>query len=170
MHSTITTRHPPSALIEALHHAGFRPLTIDRPGFGDSDPLSTTGTEGYAPWVAAAHDVATVCAALGLHQSDVIGCGCGHAAVFLHDEYPLLIHRAVLVNPTPAMDLTKKDVGPLGAIKQRYLNASWVIAPLLKLLAVFLSPKRMRVGMRHSEAGQLLAYTHPHHVVAALAN
>ena len=71
LHSTITSRAPPTRLVTALQATGFRPLAIDRPGFGDTD----AGGSPADPYLLAAHDVAAVCAALGIERLDVVARG-----------------------------------------------------------------------------------------------
>ena len=70
LHSTITSRPPPTRLVAALRRAGFRPIAIDRPGFGDSAMASADD-----PYTPASHDAAAVCAALGFERIDVIARG-----------------------------------------------------------------------------------------------
>lgn len=163
LHSTITSRAPPTRLVAALHQDGFRPITIDRPGFGDSAMASAD--DPYAP---AAHDVAAVCAALGIERIDVISRGSGQAAVRLAQTYPALIGRVVLVNPTPAIAYTTIDRGPLGAVKRAFSRRPWAIAAMIRALAAYGTPQRIHDGMlrsfRESAPDEALARDDPQFV------
>lgn len=144
LHSTIAARAPPTRLVEALRARGFRPLAIDRPGFGDTDPAS-------GPlYVQAAADVAAVAAHLGIERLDVIARGSGQATTVLAAERPALVGRAVLVNPTPAIDRTEVDQGPLGAVKRRFARQPRAVEAMIRALAAFASPRRIRDGMIRS--------------------
>lgn len=65
-HSTMTGRHHSRGMIGALRHAGYRPIMIERPGFGLTDAASEDPIE------AAANDIADVRAAFGLNAVPVI--------------------------------------------------------------------------------------------------
>ncbi len=146
LHSTITSRAPPTRLVAALQAKGFRPLAIDRPGFGDTDPGSSLAD----PYVPAAHDVATVCAALGIERLDVVARGSGQAAVRLAQLYPALIGRVVLANPTPAIAFTTIDRGPLGAVKRSFGKRPWAVEAMIRMLASYATPRRLYDGMLRS--------------------
>ncbi len=146
LHSTITSRPPPTRLVEALQQRGFRPLAIDRPGFGDTDPSGVHGD----PHDLAAHDVAQVCSALGLHRIDVVARGSGQAAMRLAQVHDRLLGRVVLVNPTPSLAFTPIDRGPLGAVKRMFGRRPWAIEIMIGMLAAYATPGRLRNGMLRS--------------------
>ncbi len=58
--------------------------------------------------------------------------------------------RAVLVNPTPAIDHTPHDRGPLGIVKRRFAANPAVIELMIRTLARFATATRMRDGMIRS--------------------
>jgi pimeloyl-ACP methyl ester carboxylesterase/DNA-binding CsgD family transcriptional regulator len=146
LHSTITSRPPPTRLVEALQQRGFRPLAIDRPGFGDTDPGGLHGD----PYGLAAHDVAQVCNALGLPRIDVVVRGSGQAAMRLAQLHGQLVGRIVLVNPTPSLAFTTIDRGPLGAVKRAFGRRPWAIEIMIGMLAAYATPGRLRNGMLRS--------------------
>lgn len=146
LHSTITARAPPTRLVRVLAARGFRVLAIDRPGFGGTDPAADWSSL-YRP---ASDDVAAVCAALGIAHIDLVARGSGQAAVCLAHHHPDLVARAVLVNPTPAIDHTPHDRGPLGIVKRRFAANPGVIELMIRTLARFATATRMRDGMIRS--------------------
>ena len=143
LHSTITSRAPPTRLVAALQAVGYRPLAIDRPGFGDTWP----GGSASDPYALAADDVAAVCLHLGLSTIDVIARGSGQAAVRLAQHHPDLVRRAVLVNPTPAVPFTTADRGPLGAVKRAMAKRPRAVETMIRLLSGYVKPGRLHGGM-----------------------
>ncbi len=146
LHSTITSRPPPTRLVAALHAAGFRPIAIDRPGFGDTDPAGSARD----PYLLAAHDTAGVAAALGIARLDVVARGSGQAASRLAQLYPALVRRAVLINPTPAIGYTTVDRGPLGAVKRAIGKRPLAVEAMIRLLSAYATPRRLVDGMLRS--------------------
>lgn len=145
LHSTITARAPPTRLVEALQGAGYRPLAIDRPGFGG------TTLAGRPPgYEQAADDAAAVAAALGITRLDVIARGSGQAAIVLARRRPALVGRVVLVNPTPHIGRTPVDTGPLGIVKRRFARQPHLVEAMIRALAGFGTPIRLRDGMIRS--------------------
>lgn len=149
LHSSITARAPPTRLVGALQQAGFRPLAIDRPGFGGTSP-KPAGADSHR---LAAEDFRHVCAVLGLARADIIARGSGQAAMMLAHCAPELVGHAVLVNPTPRIDFTTTDRGPLGALKRRFAKNPAVVEGMIRLLTAFTTPRRLRNGMLRSFRG-----------------
>jgi pimeloyl-ACP methyl ester carboxylesterase/DNA-binding CsgD family transcriptional regulator len=101
LHSSATTRHASRSFVQALQQAGYRPLAIDRPGFGLSDPAPTVEDD---PFDAAGADVATVCGALEIHALDIIARGGVYAAMAFARQAPERVGAVVVLNPdTPAI-------------------------------------------------------------------
>lgn len=146
LHSTITARAPPTALVKALQQQGYRALAVDRPGFGDSDPASDPASHQAV----AAADVAQLCQQLGIKQLDVIARGSGHAGVLLARALPDLVDRLVLVNPTPAAAFTTVDHGILGMVKRRFVRHPAAIEMTIRSLSRVATASRLRNGMLRS--------------------
>ena len=146
LHSTITARAPPTRLVSELRNRGYRPIAIDRPGFGDT----SEGPADAAPFALAASDTAAVCAALGIAKVGVIARGSGHAAVLLAQSYPHLVGRVVLVNPTPSVAFTPSDRGPLGMVKRRFARDPGIVELMIRTLSRFATPTRIKNGMMRS--------------------
>lgn len=143
LHSTITARAPPTRLVAALMARGFRPIAVDRPGFGDTDSADDH-------FGCAASDLAGVCSHLGIERVDLIARGSGQAAVAIAAYLPSLVDRVILVNPTPAIAHTPNDRGPLGRIKRRFASHPAMIDLTIRTLARFVTASRLQDGMIRS--------------------
>lgn len=101
VHSNWQARSVPRPLLAALHDAGFRPIAIDRPGFGGT-PLPLTGRPD--PFVQAIDDAAKILDLLRIARvAAVARCGAQFVAAF-NKAYPERLSSVVLVSPTPQTD------------------------------------------------------------------
>src|SRR6185312_9257258 len=75
VHSSMTSRPVSRALVTALQAAGVRPIAIDRPGFGMSDPFPGMEPGRHDPFAVAARDVASLCRKLKIASLDVVARG-----------------------------------------------------------------------------------------------
>ena len=91
LHSSMTTRPVNRQLVEALQNAGFRPLALDRPGFGDTDPVTSDPDGNSAPFDAGARDMIAVCAQMGLGSVDIVSRGAAQVVLALQRLAPRLI-------------------------------------------------------------------------------
>jgi pimeloyl-ACP methyl ester carboxylesterase/DNA-binding CsgD family transcriptional regulator len=133
LHSSMTTRIVSRKLLRVLHSAGFRPIAIDRPGFGLTDPLSAA-EEGADPFIAAAGDVARVLEHLKIRQVDIVARGAAQVVIAITKALPEAVGRVVLVNPGPPTRYSGGSVGPFGAMKDAFIRnpaAARLIAPFL---------------------------------------
>lgn len=120
VHSALTTRPVSRGLIRELHRAGYRPIAIDRPGFGMSDELRAPDAGRYDPHAAAAADTVTVLDKLRVRTADVVARGAARSVLGLHALAPERLGRVVLVNPgLHAAEDTHKG-GLFGLLKQAY--------------------------------------------------
>lgn len=119
LHSSSASRPAPRRLLKALHARRWRPIAIDRPGFGLSDPLP--GPRPADPFAAAVGDIALVLEALRIPRLPVIARGGAQVALALARERPDLIGRVVLVNPDPPTRPTGGRKGVFEAVKRLYL-------------------------------------------------
>lgn len=114
-HGAAAGRRLPDGFRRSLIAAGLRPIVIQRPGFGLSDPAAgdyvTTGGS----------DIAAVVERLRLRRVRMLArdTGIPVALQFAH-AYPELLGRALLLNPHPPMHLADNRV-TLAAGIQRHL-------------------------------------------------
>jgi pimeloyl-ACP methyl ester carboxylesterase/DNA-binding CsgD family transcriptional regulator len=148
LHSSMTTRIVSRKLLRALHRAGFRPIAIDRPGFGLTDPLPGAAD----PFAAATADVGRVLEHLKVRRADIVSRGAAQFLVALADARPEAIGRVVLVNPGPPYAESGRSLGPLAAVKDAFVRnpatvrvfAPFVAAQLTHLRLAKMVPQWMR--------------------------
>lgn len=150
IHSSATTRHPARSLVRALQTAGFRPLAVDRPGFG----LSDVRVAAEDCFVGAAHDMARMCEALELSRLDLIARGGAHAALAFAQLYPELCGRVVALNPDTEIDTKSKREGVLGAAKHAVWRRPHFVETFARIVSAQATPTRVaqliRASMRSS--------------------
>ncbi|WP_157038996.1 alpha/beta fold hydrolase [Caulobacter segnis] len=153
VHSSMTSRLAPSGLVAALQAEGFRVLSIDRPGFGMSDPIPGLRAGEHDPFDAAAEDVVTLLDALRLPTIDVVARGGAQAVLAMARRAPKRLGKVVLVNPDPPTSADGRRHGPLGAFKEAYFRRPELIATFARLLAGSLTRERLDRIMRQSMRG-----------------
>jgi len=140
LHSSMTTRIVSRKLLRALHRAGYRPIAIDRPGFGLTDPLPAPATD---PFTAATADVGRVLEHLKVRRVDIVSRGAAQFLVALARAFPEAIGRVVLVNPGPPYAESGRSMGPLAAIKDAIVRNPATVRVLAPFLAGHISYRRL---------------------------
>jgi pimeloyl-ACP methyl ester carboxylesterase/DNA-binding CsgD family transcriptional regulator len=133
MHSGATSRHVPRSLVKALQLAGFRPLAIDRPGFGLTT-MAPLDDGKKCPFENASEDTLTVCEALGLGRVDLLLRGNGRGVYHLCKQAPNLVGQIVALNPDTPYHLDTKRDGILGAVKESVALRPGAISTITRLL------------------------------------
>ncbi|WP_374453094.1 alpha/beta fold hydrolase [Phenylobacterium sp.] len=96
VHGGMGSRRVATRLRAALQARGLRPLGVDRPGFGLTDPA------GGDPFVAAAGDMAGLLDALGLERVRLLARdGGAPAALAFAALHPERVQAGVLISPRP---------------------------------------------------------------------
>lgn len=123
-HGAAAGRRLPDAFRQGLIAAGLRPIVIQRPGFGLSDPA----TADYAPTGAA--DMAAVVERLRLRRAHMLARDTGiPVALEFARRHPDLLGRAVLLNPHPPMSLGDALDTFVGSVQKHLLrNPDLVVA------------------------------------------
>ena len=114
LHSSMASRQAPSVLVSELQRRGFRPFSIDRPGFGLTDVIEGPGD----PFALACEDIRTVCDTLRIRTIDIVARGGAQVAVHFAAQSPERVGRVVLVAPDPPNRASKPMSGFLGATKR----------------------------------------------------
>lgn len=152
VHSSMTTRIVSRALLRALQAAGFRPISIDRPGFGLTDDPPGARPGAADPYPAAAADALTVLDHLRIRRVDLVARGGAQFVLALGRAAPERLGRVVLTNPAPHTARTDRNVGPLGVIKEAFRRNPAMIR--LAAVAFIRQPSYERIAefMRRSMA------------------
>ncbi|PIB92572.1 alpha/beta fold hydrolase [Caulobacter sp. FWC2] len=153
VHSSTTTRLAPSGLVLALQAAGYRVLSMDRPGFGMSDALAGLRAGDHDPFDAAVADVLALLEALRLPTIDIVARGGAQAVLALARRAPERLGKVVLVNPDPHSASDDHRHGPIGVFKEAYLSRPELIATFARLLAGSLTRERMQRMLLQSMRG-----------------
>lgn len=153
VHSSMTSRLAPSGLVAALQAEGFRVLSIDRPGFGMSDPIPGLRAGEHDPFDAAAGDVVALLDTLRLPTIDIVARGGAQAVLAMARRAPERLGKVVLVNPDPPTSADGRRHGPLGAFKEAYFRRPELIATFARLLAGSLTRERLDRMVRQSMRG-----------------
>ncbi len=132
-HSSSASRPAPMTLVRALQAQGFRPLSIDRPGFGLTDPVQDREAHRVDPFAGACPDFVALCEHLKLSRVDIVARGGAQVALALVRRRPDLIGRVVLVNPDPPTRSEQGERGPFAAIKAAFLRRPDLIEKLAGL-------------------------------------
>jgi DNA-binding CsgD family transcriptional regulator/pimeloyl-ACP methyl ester carboxylesterase len=135
MHSTVSGRHHPARFIQRLKREGYRPITMDRAGFGLSDRAEGDPVE------AAIKDIADVLDALGLPDILAIArCTCA-AAIAVTAGSRGLISGGILVWPDAPL--------PAGAPERRRMTdrAAQIFARFPHMAEVFVNVLARRTSV-----------------------
>lgn len=150
VHSSMTTRIVGRSLVRALQDRGYRPVSIDRPGFGLTDLRADDGRD---PFEQAADDLAIVSARLGVRQWDVVARGGAQAVYAAARANPERFARVILVNPDPHTDAEGRRAGPLGFFKELYWRNPGLIRAGARVLANQLTRERLASILTRSVKG-----------------
>lgn len=153
VHSSMTSRPVSRSLVAALQAQGCRPIAIDRPGFGMSDPIAGAESGRHDPFAAAVPDVLRVCRKLDIARIDVVARGGAQHVLALADAAPCLLDRVVLINPDPHTEEKGLRKGPLGAVKEAYFRNPRLVAMMARLISAHLTRERLVRMMERSFAG-----------------
>lgn len=143
VHSSMTTRLASRQLVKSLQTEGFRPIAIDRPGFGMSDPVAGDQSDGD-PFLIAARDHGYVADQLKLGRASFVMRGGGRFIIALNSIRPDLVGRVVIANPDPQTEMHGRRLGPFGAFKEAYRGNPRVIRLMARILASHLTKERLQ--------------------------
>lgn len=153
VHSSMTTRIVSRALLRALQAAGFRPISIDRPGFGLTDEHPGQRPGAHDPYATAAADALRVLDHLKIRRVDLAARGGAQFVLALGRAAPERLGRVVLTNPAPHTARDDRNVGPLGVIKEAFRRNPAMIHLAATVFIRQSSYERLAEFMRRSMAG-----------------
>jgi pimeloyl-ACP methyl ester carboxylesterase len=152
LHSSMTNRPVNRALVEALQNNGYRPIAIDRPGFGGTDAASED-CQGDDYFNLAARDIVDVCAAKGWARIKLVSRGAAQIILALQRQCPELIAAAVIMNPDPDARSSSKQSGFLAAMKRNFVRRPWAAGMMSRWAVQSLTFARVRDNVLRSAAG-----------------
>jgi pimeloyl-ACP methyl ester carboxylesterase/DNA-binding CsgD family transcriptional regulator len=131
VHSNWSCRAIPGPLVAELQKRGFRPIAIDRPGFGATSPGSPAATEAFT---LAVDDTLRVLDHLRISKIPIIArCG----AQFVHalkSLAPDKVAQVVLVSPTPPTTLSGLRHGVVGTVKEAFYRSPRLIQLIFRVI------------------------------------
>ncbi|AMS29977.1 MAG TPA: hypothetical protein DIU09_15965 [Hyphomonadaceae bacterium] len=114
VHSNWSCRAVPSELLVALQKRGWRPISIDRPGFGATSLGSSTPDN---PFEQAVQDTLHVMDKLRIEKFAVIARAGSDFVRILKASAPQRVGAVVLVSPTLPTKVSRKRTGIMGTMK-----------------------------------------------------
>jgi len=151
LHSSMTSRPANRALVEALQNGGFRPVSMDRPGFGQTAlPPDRTGGTYFA---LAAQDIVDLCAAMNWQRIAIVTRGAAQVVLALHEALPELIEAAVVTNPDPDAISSSRRSGFLATMKRNFVKRPWAVALMARWFAQSLTYERASDNVIRSTVG-----------------
>lgn len=138
LHTSSACRFVSGGLVKALQEQGFRPVSLDRPGFGLTEPPRDAGAWREDPFAAAARDMRLVADELKFDRVDLLCRGGAQVAVAARRLIPERLRRVVLINPDPATDDRQRYRGPVGAVAALFFRHPALIERVAGALAHWL--------------------------------
>jgi DNA-binding CsgD family transcriptional regulator len=147
LHNTMNCRGVDRALVEALQNAGFRPVSPDRPGYGDTDPVPAAADAGtYLQ--ACCDDLAALCAAQGWAGVPIIAHGPMQVVLALLQRAPPAFGRIVVDAPEPGAGHGASADGMIGTMKRQFARRPWAVAAAVRMLSTLASHARLAALMQ----------------------
>jgi len=139
LHSSMTSRAVNRTLVKALQGRGFRPVAVDRPGFGDSSnaPSDCWGDDYFQY---AANDLQQFCIQQGWERVAIVARGAAQIVLAIHGLAPDLIGGAVVINPDPDAQSSSYRGTFLAKMKRHFVRrprAVWFMARWLARSSTF---------------------------------
>jgi pimeloyl-ACP methyl ester carboxylesterase len=147
LHNTMNCRGVDRSLVTALQSAGYRPVSNDRPGYGDTDGPSGS-RQGQAYLDVCVSDIARICQAMGWETVRVVAHGPVHVALALYRALPHLIEQVVVDAPEPDSAHGETSRGMLSEMKRQFARRPWAVASVVKILSALASYERVSAFMR----------------------
>lgn len=138
-HSGSATRLVPRSLVARLQARGWRPIAIDRPGFG----LTSLRADHDNPWRAAAADMVEAFDALNVPRIDILVRGGVYAVATLARTEPARVGSVVAMNPDVSSSESHKRAGAIGLLWRAGENNPGGYDAIVRWLATRTTPRRL---------------------------
>lgn len=140
VHSNWTCRSAPRMMVVRLQAAGWRPIAIDRPGFGKTHPGSLSVSN---PFEQAVSDTALVLDRLKISRAAVITRRAGQFTTVLKQLLGERIGPIILTSPSSPTSTHGRRRGVVGVIKEAFYRSPQLISTYFRVVTPQLSLKRM---------------------------
>ncbi len=140
VHSNWTCRSVPRMMVVRLQAAGWRPIAIDRPGFGKTHPGSMSISN---PFEQAVTDTAAVLDRLKIAKVAVITRRAGQFTTVLKQALGDRIGPIILTSPSSPTSKRGRRRGVVGVIKEAFYRSPQLISTYFRVVTPQLSLKRM---------------------------
>ncbi len=140
VHSNWSCRAVPRPLVLALQKQGWRPIAIDRPGYGATHLGQSTREN---PFAQAVDDTIQILDQLNIKKISIVArCGAQFVHV-LKRRISSRIEAVVLVSPTPATDETGQRIGVVGSIKEAFFRSPRLIEFFFRIICAQITLRRV---------------------------
>ena len=146
-HAAVGGRHLPRRLVAALQAAGWRPISVDRPGFGMSDMVPGD------PFAQAAADAVEVLDALGIESVTILARTAATAGLTAAAVLRGRVLGGVLVGPEPPAALDRQWSGMMGRGKALFFGERAFAEAFARILSQRTSSAMIERMQRKSVAG-----------------
>lgn len=153
IHSSMTGRLVARRLRQALQAAGYRPISIDRPGFGLTDEWPGRAPGQHDPWRTSAEDTLAAMNHFKIARTDLVARGGAQSVLALHRLAPERLGRVVLVNPDPPFGLSGDGNPGTRIMKQLYLANPGLIRIIVALICRRYTFDRQHAAVRKAVQG-----------------
>lgn len=131
VHSNWSCRAVPRRLLIELQSRGWRPIAIDRPGFGATQLGRMSRQDPFGQAIADTIQVLDICR---IREIAIIAkCGAQYVHA-LKSAVPERVGPVVLVSPTPKASRAGRRVGLVGMIKETYFRKPRLIEIFFKMI------------------------------------
>jgi pimeloyl-ACP methyl ester carboxylesterase len=138
-HSGSATRLVPRSFVTRLQAQGWRPIAIDRPGFG----LTSLRADENDPWLAACTDMTEALDLLGLDRVDILVRGGVYAVATLARLHPGRVGAVVAINPDVNTKESHKRSGAIGLLWRAGERNPHGYHAIVRWLASHTTPQRL---------------------------
>jgi pimeloyl-ACP methyl ester carboxylesterase/DNA-binding CsgD family transcriptional regulator len=150
VHSNWQCRAVPRPLIAELHSHGFRPIAIDRPGFGSTSLGASTPAD---PFGQAVEDCLRILDALNIRSVPIVArCG-AQFVMALKRAAPDRVGPVLLIAPTPQTSDEGFRRGIVGVVKEAFYRSPRMIEFFFRVICAQVSLRRIETLTRAIVAG-----------------
>lgn len=150
VNSNWSCRAAPRSLLRILQDKGFRPITIDRPGFGQTSLGRSTPSD---PFSQAIEDALAIFDSQGIERVPIIArCGAQFVLSF-KTAAPERVGPVVLVAPTPQTSDAGLRRGIVGVVKESFYRSPRLIEFFFRIICAQVSLQRTETLTRAIVSG-----------------